>query len=77
MLPTFDNGGARVVQLRLRVSPNPSLSQQIQQAEFRQKVRLYAENGIWFDAVATLAEARSVNPKDAELAKDWEQLLQA
>lgn len=60
-----------------RASLNPTLRQQIQQAEPRQRVRLYAENGIWFDAVTTLAEARLANPKSTELAKDWEQLLQA
>lgn len=60
-----------------RVSLNSTLSQQLQQATPGQQVRLYAANGIWFDAVTTLAALRLANPKDAELAKDWQQLLQS
>jgi hypothetical protein len=60
-----------------RVSLTPALSQQLKQASLQQQVRLYAENGIWFDALGVLAELRLANPKDAALAKDWEQLLQS
>lgn len=59
------------------VSLSPTLSQQLKQAPPRQQARLYAENGIWFDAVTAIAELRLANPEDAELAKDWEQLLKA
>lgn len=60
-----------------RVSLPPSLSQQFNPANPRQQARLYAERGIWFDAVAMIAESRLANPQDPELAKDWAQLLQA
>lgn len=59
-----------------RVNLNSTLNQQLKQASPGQQVRLYAANGIWFDALTTLAELRLANPTDAKLLKDWQQLLQ-
>lgn len=42
----------------------------------RPAYRVYAENGLWFDAIATLAEQRQ-EPVSPSLAADWEQLLSA
>ncbi len=70
-----------------RISPGPDLIKKLQQATPQQQARLYAENGIWFDAVTTLAELRLANPAPADLSKtggtpddgatDWAQLLQS
>jgi hypothetical protein len=44
-------------------------------ADPRQKAVIYAENGIWQDALSNLAAARRANPNDTDLAADWESLL--
>jgi hypothetical protein len=44
-------------------------------ADPRQKTVIYAENGIWQDALGNLAAARRANPNDKDLAADWESLL--
>jgi len=38
---------------------------------------LYAENKIWYDAIASLANLRLKNPQDPLLANDWRVLLRA
>ncbi|AFY34519.1 DUF928 domain-containing protein [Calothrix sp. PCC 7507] len=58
-----------------RVSPNPSLAERLKQATPQQQVGLYAENGIWYDALTTLAELRRAKPQDATLKADWTSLL--
>ncbi|MEG4233007.1 DUF928 domain-containing protein [Microcoleus sp. Pol11C3] len=58
-----------------RVELNADIRRQLDQAAPRQKTVIYAENGIWQDALSTLAAARSANPNDAELVADWESLL--
>ncbi|NQE35291.1 DUF928 domain-containing protein [Microcoleus asticus] len=58
-----------------RVELSADIRSQLEKADARQKTVIYAENGIWQDALSTLAAARRVNPNDAELAADWESLL--
>lgn len=58
-----------------RVEPSSTLAEQLQQATGRDRVLAYAANGIWYDAVATLAELRRANPDDPKLASDWTILL--
>ena len=60
-----------------RISPNPTLAQQIASAQPREQVALYASSGIWFNALTTLGNLRRANPNNAALAKDWADLLQA
>ena len=55
---------------------NPSVINRLQKATPRQRTALYAANGIWHDALTTLAELRSANPQDATLRNDWVSLLQ-
>ncbi|MBD1821002.1 DUF928 domain-containing protein [Cyanobacteria bacterium FACHB-DQ100] len=43
----------------------------------REQVQRYAANGIWYDAVTTLAQLRRQKPKDSTLAQDWTDLLQS
>lgn len=58
-----------------RVVLDPDQKSQVQKATAQQRVAFYARNGIWHDALTTLAELRSANPGDAALANDWINLL--
>ncbi|MBE9209723.1 DUF928 domain-containing protein [Nostoc sp. LEGE 06077] len=41
----------------------------------RQQVILYAQKGIWYDALTQLAQLRRRNPKSKTLVTDWHKLL--
>lgn len=56
-----------------RESLSPTLAQQLQTATLQQQVRLYATNGLWFEALATAAELRQTNAGDST----WAELLRA
>lgn len=58
-----------------RVNLSPSLTNQLKQATPPQRAALYAQNGIWFDALTTLGELRLANPQNPQLAQDWRGLL--
>ncbi|MDX2239561.1 MAG: DUF928 domain-containing protein [Leptolyngbyaceae cyanobacterium bins.302] len=60
-----------------RVEPTPDLSSQLQKADFKSRARIYAENGIWYEAVTTLATLRQTNPKDAATIAGWNELLKS
>lgn len=61
-----------------RVKLNPILEQQLQEAtDSRQKIAIYAANGIWFDALTALGQLRLANSHDGSLAADWQSLLQS
>ena len=60
-----------------RVNPNPQLVDSLKQATPQQWVNLYAENGIWYDALTTLAELRLSKPEDPTLAMEWMNLLKS
>lgn len=58
-----------------RVELSADIRRQLDQADPRQKTVIYAENGIWQDALSTLAAARRDQPNDTALKADWESLL--
>ncbi len=58
-----------------RVELSADILRQLEKADPRQKTVIYAQNGIWQDALSTLAAARRANPNDAVLKADWESLL--
>ena len=58
-----------------RVELSADILRQLDAADPRLKTVIYAENGIWQDALGTLAAARRANPNDKDLAADWESLL--
>lgn len=60
-----------------RVPLDPSLQRQLEQGTTQQKVLLYTEVGVWHEAVTALAELRRQNPKQTNLKKEWDKLLQA
>jgi len=58
-----------------RVELSAEILRELENANPRQKTFIYAENGIWQDALSNLAAARRANPNDTDLAADWESLL--
>lgn len=61
-----------------RVNLDSRVMQQLEAAvDPRQKVVIYAEEGIWFDSLTMLAQLRQKNPNDASVAWDWQSLLQS
>ena len=67
--PTFVEG---VVQ---RVELNPAALKELQTAELLNRYAIYAQNGIWYEALTILAQLRDKNPKDAALQTEWRNLL--
>jgi hypothetical protein len=60
-----------------RVPLAPTLQRQLETAMPRERINLYAANGIWHDALTNLAQLRQTNPEDAALIADWESLLKS
>jgi hypothetical protein len=58
-----------------RVEPNPTLAARLQQATPQERVTLYTEENLWYDAVATLVELGRDRPNDPNLAAIWDKLL--
>jgi hypothetical protein len=58
-----------------RIELSAEILRELETADPRQKTVIYAENGIWQDALSTLAAARRANPNDTGLAADWKSLL--
>jgi len=58
-----------------RVELSADILSELENADPRQKTVIYAENGIWQDALGTLAAARRANPNDTDLGADWKSLL--
>lgn len=57
-----------------RVALTPELESQLRSAKARE-YGVYAANGIWYDAVASLAQLRLINPLNSRLDNDWANLL--
>lgn len=60
-----------------RFEPEASLMKDLEGASPEEKVVLYAQAGLWYDALHTLAELRRANPNDPLLANEWAQLLRS
>jgi hypothetical protein len=60
-----------------RVELNPSVITQLQQASTQEQAALYAENGIWYEALTTLAELRLAEPNNPIITTDWKSLLES
>jgi Domain of Unknown Function (DUF928) len=57
-----------------RVEPSPGLESKLAAAPHRYDV--YAEEGLWYDALHDLAEQRRQQPDLARLKEDWQTLLE-
>ncbi|MBI4784556.1 MAG: DUF928 domain-containing protein [Oscillatoriophycideae cyanobacterium NC_groundwater_1537_Pr4_S-0.65um_50_18] len=60
-----------------RTPLDPGLRDRLTQSTPRQQAVLYAENGIWYDALTTLADLKLAQPDDRAIAQDWTDLLKA
>jgi hypothetical protein len=58
-----------------RVELSADILSQLENADPRQKTFIYAENGIWQDALSNLAATRRANPNAPVFQTDWESLL--
>lgn len=58
-----------------RIQLKPATIQQLQTSSLSQKFDIYAENGIWFDAVETLFQLRQTNPRNVVIEEKWRNLL--
>lgn len=60
-----------------RIEPNRDLVRRLGTATPQKRVTLYAQAGIWQDALTLLSELRLAKPKDTVLASDWRNLLKS
>ncbi|WP_264197015.1 DUF928 domain-containing protein [Microseira wollei] len=58
-----------------RVELTPVLEQQLKAASPQEYI-VYANNLIWYDAIANLAKLRLQNPSNSTLDREWNNLLQ-
>ena len=59
-----------------RVELSSQLKHKLDTALPQEKPAIYAANGIWQDALASLASLRCASPNDSAMASDWTSLLQ-
>ena len=59
-----------------RVELSSELKHNLDTALPQEKPAIYAANGIWQDALASLASLRCASPNDSAIASDWASLLQ-
>ena len=59
-----------------RIEPNSELQQKLGTAPRQEQPAIYAKNGIWYEALASLAQLRCASPSDSTITSDWESLLQ-
>lgn len=58
-----------------RTAITSTLETQLAQATPQTRAEIYFANGIWYDAVTTIANLHYRNPKDATLMQNWTQVL--
>ena len=60
-----------------RVQPSSELIAQLENNQTEKSYLVYAENGIWYDALTRIIEVMRVNPTDSTLTNDWSDLLES
>jgi hypothetical protein len=60
-----------------RIRPSTSLSQSLNRTTADQLPQVYAEAGIWHEAVDSLQNLRRSQPHNSNLHRDWESLMQS
>lgn len=60
-----------------KIALDPLLVKELQAAKPSDRAVLYAVNGIWYDALATLYKARQSSPNDPLLNQSWASLIKA
>lgn len=59
-----------------RVEPSPDIKHQLEVSSPEKQPAIYAANGIWYEALASIAKLRCSSPDNSALASDWQSLLQ-
>ena len=59
----------------MRVASSSHLTNKLAQADRHESVAIYANAGLWYDTVSSLAKLKASNPKDLNIASNWESLL--
>ncbi|MEQ9481962.1 DUF928 domain-containing protein [Coleofasciculus sp. F4-SAH-05] len=60
-----------------RVKPSPNLVAKLRNASLRDRAAIYAEAGIWYDCLNSLAQLYRSAPNDSAIASDWAELLES
>jgi len=60
-----------------RIEPQPTLQRDLANTDAMSRLNVYAQNGLWYETLATLAELRRQSPENSMLAGQWTQLLQS
>ena len=58
-----------------RTKLDAATSERLKNASDQEQLSIYAEQGLWYDALTTLAQQHHTNPKDATVMTDWKGLL--
>ena len=74
--PTDDSKNPFVEGLVQRVPLSVDISTELESASESQKVDIYADAGIWQEALTTLSDLRQANPNNLFLEKKWNELLE-
>jgi Domain of Unknown Function (DUF928) len=72
---TQDRSLDKLVQGAIQRVDNSSLMSKLEKASPQERLNLFAEAGIWQDALDTLAKLRYSRPQDTALKADWQTLL--
>ena len=59
-----------------KVALEPNLQTELATANDLEKAVIYAREGIWYDAIAILAQLRQENPDDTQINNMWSELLE-
>lgn len=60
-----------------RIELSSALANELKEAAPRDRANLYAEAGIWHEALTTLAQLRREAPNNSEQAADWKKFLES
>lgn len=60
-----------------RIELSSKLASDLKNASLGDRPAIYAEAGIWYDAIKTLAELRRSSPNDVKISADWTELLKS
>lgn len=60
-----------------RIEPHSDLTSRVKTAKPEELVLIYAQAGIWHDALSLLGELRRSQPLDSTLTSDWQELLES
>ncbi|MFM7405336.1 MAG: DUF928 domain-containing protein [Cuspidothrix sp.] len=60
-----------------RIQLSSTLNNSLVAATPLEQAKLYAQNGLWYDTVATLADLKRSHPQNPQIGAEWQELLQS